>query len=136
MDFESYVNSNISLFKNNIVDIISKFKSSQNKSREKFNKIFECQNNIFVFNEAELAKFGVTKEAQGVIAGYLNELGKNEYEFEKEKNKNFEVYIKSQLGQAKKVYDEKGSLYFKLLLLLSAVICIIIWWYYGCFNFI
>ncbi len=127
LEFEKYYNSNMTLFKNNVVEIINNFFNLKKDSKAKFNQIIICNNSIFEANESELKKYITNESMRSVIKNYLNGLGKNDYEFEKEKNKNFEDYILTELSNSKKNLEQKGNLYFKLSLALGAVLCIIIW---------
>lgn len=126
-EFENFYNSNMTLFKNNVVEILNNFMKMKKEKFEKFNQIFVLKNGIFETNENEIKKYISNEASVSVIKNYLVGLGKNEYEFEKEKNKNFDNYIKIELEKSKKNLEQKGGLYFKLSLALGAVLCIIIW---------
>ena len=127
LDFEKFYNSNMTLFKNDVVAIIDGFVASRNKKNGENFEIFEKTNNIYNFNTALLEKCFKSKTAVAVSSEYLNSLGKNEYEFEKEKNKNFEEFISKVCDESLKSYEKKGSMIFKLCLAIGAVLSIIIW---------
>ena len=126
----------MTLFKNNILEIVENFKNSLKGKDVKFSQIFSCKSNMTTIDEVALKKFISDEASYSVILNFLKTIGKNDYEFEKEKNKNFENYLKSACFNAGEKCEKKGNLYFKLSLALGAVICIIVWWVYGCFNFI
>ena len=58
---------------------------------------------------------------------YLDSIGKNEYDYEKEKNKNFKEYIKQQIAIFEDEITKKGNLGFKIMLAIGAVVVILIW---------
>lgn len=127
LEFENYLSCNMTLFKNDVIEIINKFLESKKDKCEKFNLVFVQSNGVYLFDKKILLKYLKDENQVAMIDRFLKELGKNEYEFEKEKNKNFEDYIKTEIVDAKNVCDKQGSLYFKLSLALGAVLCIIIW---------
>lgn len=124
-EFCKFYDSNMTLFKNNIVEIIDKFKREENFKN--FHQFFVSESGIYRFDKAFLQKFLSEGSELMIIDNYFSGLGKNDYEYEKEKNKNFEAYIKSALEKARKVAEQKGGLCFKLSLALGAVLCIVLW---------
>lgn len=135
-NFANYYNSNMTLFKCDIVEIINKYKIMQNNKNAKFCNLFLKNSNIYNINQEFLNDYLSNKKDIELIYKYLSECGKNEYEFEKEKNRGFELFIKEAIEISYNCYKEKGGLIFKLLLSIGTVIGILIWWNYGYFNFI
>lgn len=135
-NFANYYNSNMTLFKCDIVEIINKYKIMQNNKNAKFCNLFLKNSNIYNINQEFLNDYLSNKKDIELIYKYLSECGKNEYEFEKEKNRGFELFIKEAIEISYNCYKEKGGLIFKLLLSIGAVIGILIWWNYGYFYFI
>lgn len=125
LDFVKFYNSNMTLFKNDVVAIIDKFLSTKNKNA-KFDDLFVKCNNIYSFNNKVFEKYLSNSNAQ-IVNEYLSSVGKNEYEFEKEKNNNFEKFLNDAINVSKLNFENKGSLYFKLSLAIGAVVCIVLW---------
>ena len=126
IEFVSYYNSGISLFKNNVVDMIEEFVRQHHGS--KFCEIFQKQNLIYTFDKHKIENFlGCDLQETSVVCEYLCGLGKNEYEFEKEKNLQAEKLLSVCKEKSKSNLETKGSLYFKFALLIGAMLCIIIW---------
>lgn len=126
-NFANYYNSNMTLFKCDIVEIINKYKIMQNNKNAKFCNLFLKNSNIYNINQEFLNDYLSNKKDIELIYKYLSECGKNEYEFEKEKNRGFELFIKEATEISYNCYKEKGGLIFKLLLSIGAVIGILIW---------
>ena len=126
LDFVKFYNSNMTLFKNDVVAIIDRFLMNSNKTL-KFSKVFVKKNNIYNFDSKVIEKFLINKSNVQIIIQYLSNIGKNEYEFEKEKNTNFEKFLNDAKNVSKLNFENKGSLYFKLSLAVGAVLCIIVW---------
>ena len=124
-NFAQFYNSNMTLFKNNVVDVIDEF-VKQNKS-SKFCEIFEKENHIYSFNRGKIDSFLNRSQDSQIIYEYLTGIGKNEYEFEKEKNLQFDAFLSKCKESSKKKLETKGSLYFKLALMFGAMLGIIIW---------
>lgn len=135
-DFNNYFSSNIILFKNNIVNIIDSYIIMQKNKNAKFSNLFLKNGYIYQFDEKILKYYIFSNDTKEVIKLYLNNLGKNEYYFEKEKINEFNVFIKQKIEQSYDNFKGKGDLYFKLLLAIGAVIGILLWWFYGCINII
>lgn len=127
LDFEKYLSSNIVLFKNNIVEIIDKYKIMQKEKSAKYNELFIKNNSKVEFDKKILDKYISNTSTKEIIENYLSSIGKSDYEFENEKNKKFEEYIHAATENALKKVNEKGSLYLKLSLAAGAVLCILVW---------
>lgn len=126
-EFEEYYNSNMTLFKCDIIEIIDKFIIMQNNKNAKYINLFLKNNNLYAINKDFISKQITNKESLETIYKYLTLCGKSEYDFEKEKNENFKAYINNSIIDSEKLYKEKGGLVFKLLLAIGSVIGILIW---------
>ena len=126
-EFHQYIVSNITLFKNNIVEIIDNYIIMHKNKNAKYMNLFLKNSNIYVFNEEIFKKYIKNEEDSFVILEYLNNLGKGEYLFEKEKINNFSVYLDKKIEDSSFELKNKGELYFKLLLAIGAIVAIIIW---------
>lgn len=126
-DFNNYFSSNVFLFKNNIVEIIDNYIIMQKNKNANFCNLFLKNGNIYEFNEKILKLYILSDDAREVIKLYLENLGKNEYSFEKEKLNEFNVILKQKIEESYNNLKSKGDLYFKLLLAVGAVIGILLW---------
>ena len=126
-DFIKFLNSNITLFKNNIVEIINNYKIMQKNKNANYDKIFEKSGEIYTINQDFINKIIINKDTSAIIFNYLNSIGNNEYEYEKEKLESFEKYLSNEICRANETYEKKGGLFFKLSLAIGCVISIIIW---------
>ena len=127
LSFVEYYDSNLSLFKTNMIEIINVFIIMQKNKSEKYIKLFQKNGQVFEINE-EILKNNLNNESVLYhTKSYLNSIGKNEYDYEKEKNKNFKEYIKQQIAIFEDEIEKKGSLGFKIMLAIGAVVAILIW---------
>lgn len=126
-NFEKFLSNNISLFKVNIVEIIDNYKNMQKEKTAKFSNLFVKNASVYAINEEILNKYILDKNKSKTIFNFLQLLGKSEYEFEIEKNKNFEKYIVAAVEESQKKLNNNGNMYFKLSMALGALLCILIW---------
>lgn len=126
-EFLSYYNSNLCLFKINAIDIIDSFKSKCSNKYLKFNKVFYKNNNIYHINSSELERFIRDENLTNILNNFLINIGKNEYEFEREKNTKIDEFLELKLRSAESDIKQKGMLYFKIALSIGAVLAILIW---------
>ena len=126
-EFIEYFKSNMTFFKCDIIEIIDKFIIMQNNKNAKYINLFLKNKNLYIINKDFILKQITNKETVETIYKYLTLCGKSEYDFEKEKNENFKVYINNLIIGSEKIYREKGGLIFKLLLAIGSVIGILIW---------
>lgn len=127
LSFVEYYESNLSLFKTNMVEIINTFIITQKNKNEKLIKLFQKSGQIFQINDEILKNNLDNENCFNQVKKYLNSIGQNEYEFEKEKNKNFKEYIKQQILNFEDEVEKKSKLGFKILLAIGAVVAILIW---------
>lgn len=126
-EFARYYNANISLFKNEVVLVVESFINSKSKKNASFAQIFKNENNIYKCDLALINEYVKNSSDASMICEYLNNIGKSEYEFEKDKNLQFEKFISECKEKSLSNLETKGNLYFKLALLFGAVLSIIIW---------
>ena len=135
-NFATFLYSNLTIFKTDIVSVIDNFVELQNGEMEKFNKIFKKENGIYLINNDEVKIFNSRENDFMVITSFFSSIGKNNYELEKQKVSSFLDYIEkisdSYYGEIK----SKGELTKKIIVAVSIIICIVIWWFYGRFNFV
>lgn len=126
-EFNNFYQSNITLFKNNIVEIINKFIIMQKNKSADYNKLFIKNNNIYSINKEILSKYIIKENDFDMMFDYLNSLGVCEYSYEVDKINKFNNYISAKINNLKEDIKTKGDLYFKLLLAIGAVIAILLW---------
>lgn len=126
----------MTLFKNDVQEIIERYIIMQKNKNAKYCKLFLKNNNIYSFDKNILMLYLNNKTNNEIIEKYLSEIGKNDYEFEKEKNKNFEQFMAASIDNAEKMMNTNGNLVFKLSLAIGAVLGIVLWWKYGSFYFV
>ena len=126
-DFEQYYASNITLFKNNVVEIIDNYIIMQKNKNANNCNLFIKTNNIYSINKDIIKKYIQTKEIQEIVLLYFENLGKVEYYDEKEKNEKIEKYLKEKIKICSENCNNKGTLYFKILLSIGVIVAILLW---------
>ena len=126
-EFACLYDSNISLFKNDLQEIINNYIITHKNKNANYCKFILKNDNIYQFNMEFLKNKIIDKNTFNVIQRYLIEIGKSEYEYEKEKNRKFEQFLTTKIIEENKLEKEKGGLGFKLMLALGAVVAIVIW---------
>ena len=125
--FVEYYELNVSIFKNNIVEIINNYLIMQNNKNAKFDKLFEKNNNLQQFNKKLCKTYICDSDIIFAINSYFNNIGKSDLKNESEKNKNFLNLLNFWTAESDKEIKDKGELYFKLWLTLGVVVCIVLW---------
>ncbi len=126
-DFAEFAKQNISLFKNNLVQIIDEFILKENEKNAKYLQIFQKNGQIYTFDRDLVLKYSGNEADADMILRFLSELGKNEYDFERIRLDEFLSILKSKTNKEKEELSSKGSLAFKVSLAIGAVLSIIIW---------
>lgn len=122
IDYIEYYDSSISLFKENLNEINNKYIIMQNNKNA--NKIqFSSKNNILLI---EYVKIFNNSDNQ-IINRYLTNMGNNEYDFEKEKNKSMLDFLSRLKQKVSEETKQKGDLGSKIIVAIGAIIAIIIW---------
>lgn len=126
--------NNISLFKNNLIQVIDSFLVSEKDKNAKFCEMFKKNGEVYDFDSNLISKFAGGNADGDIICGFLKNAGANEYDYEKSKISNFVSFLDEKINLKQEELKTKGDLALKLCLSIGAVICIIIWWVYGRFN--
>lgn len=118
-----FYDNNISLFKENLIEINNRYIIMQkNKNAKQYcfieNYVIKHNKNIEIFNEND----------NRIINDYLSGIGKNEYEFEKEKNKSILNFLNKLQEKTKEEVKTKGELGAKIIVAIGAVLAILVWW--------
>ncbi len=102
----------------------------KNKNAKQLNFI---ENNIV----KHIENINIFKENDNqIINNYLTNMGKSEYDFEKEKNNNILSYLSRLDKKTKEEVKTKGELGAKIIVAIGAILAILVWWKYGCINII
>lgn len=117
-----FYDNNISLFKENLIEINNRYIITQkNKNAKQYcfieNYVIKHNKNIEIFNEND----------NRIINDYLSGIGKNEYEFEKEKNKSILNFLNKLQEKTKEEVKTKGELGAKIIVAIGAVLAILVW---------
>ena len=126
-EFNEFYYSNLVLYKNNSVKIINNYIIMHKNKNANYVKLFLKNNNIISYNEEILKFYIFDNHVIEIIKRYLNDIGKNEYNYESEKCKNFSSFLKTAIDKSEENYKNRGGLTFKILLAIGAVVAIIIW---------
>ena len=125
--FHQFYSSNINLFKNNLVEIINSYIIMQKNKNAEYNQIFQNNGNIYSYNENFIDNVVKDIDTKKIIIEYFNSLGKAEYEFEKQKNIDFDKFFQYKIDEFSNICKNKGGLYFKLMLAIGAIVAIVLW---------
>lgn len=125
-EYASVCKSNISLFKNDIVNITDNYIITQKNKNANYNKIFVKSGNVYQISMDFINKYVTDKKDTEIIYNFLNQLGTNDYEFEKKRIQEFLDYLN---GKSKNFENlmKSADLKFKVMLAVGAVVCIVIW---------
>lgn len=126
-DFATYLLSNITLFKNNLSNIIDDYIIMQKNKNAKYNKIFMKNDNYYLISENLLQKWVLSKSDYGVIFSFLKSVGGNDYDFEKKRIEDFISFLNLTISKESELIKTKADLKFKLCLAVGAIICIVLW---------
>lgn len=126
-NFSLFLRTNISLFKNNVVQIIDEFILTSKEKNAKYLQIFRKNGEIYSFDRNFVLKYSDTNEDGETILHFLSEMGKQEYDFERTKIDEFLCFLDAKIETIKTNLTASGNLAFKLMLSVGAVISIIIW---------
>ena len=126
-EYINFLDANISLFKENIIEININFKIMQ-KNKNANNRYINLNNqDTMVFDLKKLQNTVLNKDDYVIIKTYLEKLGEGDYLIEKEKITQLTKFIDKNIINSKDLIKSKGDLCFKLSLALGAVISILIW---------
>ncbi len=122
LSYVEFYDNNISLFKENLVEINNRYIIMQkNKNANMYNFIeniiIKHVKYINIFNEND----------NRIINDYFDCIGKSEYEFEKEKNRNIINFLNKLQAKTKDEVKTKGELGAKIIVAIGAVLAILVW---------
>lgn len=125
--FLDYLYLNISLYKNNINEIINNYKIQQNNKNAKFVKLFQNSNNLRLIDEDFLKLYIYNKEYLVSIKLFFDTLGTGIKDDECEKIKQLNSLLKSYILKTNDDIKNRGDLSFKIILAIGVVIDIVLW---------
>ena len=126
-EFTMFCKSNISLFKNNMVNIIDSYIITQENKNANYNKLFVKNGSIYQISRNIIDKYIANEKDAEIVFSFLNGLGGNDYEFEQKRIDDFRNCV---LIKKEKEFDnllKNADLKFKVVLAIGAVVCIVIW---------
>lgn len=126
-EYTEFLKENINLFKENLVEINNKFIIMQkNKNANQHNLIIKNANNmpdciekikVLILNRFDFC----------LVETFFESLGKNDFEFEKERILSFEKHIKEKEKTTNENMKTKGEMWFKIMLAVGAIVGILLW---------
>ena len=122
IDYIEFYDNNISLNKENLIEINNKFNIMQ-KNKNAKHLTFSLKNNMLCVNNIKNLQI-IDNEK---INNYFNSMGVSEYIFEKEKNKAELEYLYVLHKISKDEIKTKGELGLKIIMAIGAIIAILIW---------
>lgn len=125
--FLDYLYLNISLYKNNINEIINNYKIQQKNKNAKFVKLFQNFNIFQPVNEDFLKLHIYNEECFAAIKLFFDTLGTGTKEDECEKIKQLNLGLKSYILKTNDDIKNKGDLSFKIILAIGVMIDIVLW---------
>ncbi len=127
IEYITFYNSNLSVFKTNLFEINSKYIIMQNNKNANNTSFILKNGNLYQYNYEFLKKSLLNLTELNLICTYFNEVGKFDYDTEKAKSNEILKVLSGAKQRLQNEIKSKGDLYFKLLLAIGAVIAIIIW---------
>ena len=126
-DYTEFLKANINLFKENLVEINNKFIIMQkNKNANQYNIIVKNANSV-VDCIKKIKVLVSDKFDFCLIETFFESLGKNDFEFEKERILSFENHIKEKEKITNENMKTKGEMWFKIMLAVGAIVGILLW---------
>ena len=125
--FVEYLHLNISIYKNNISEIINGYIINQKNKSAKYNKLFQNKAHKPVFNMEIIDYYIYNKDVGLVIKSFLIELGSGDGEFECKKIELFKSQLEDYISITNNELKTKGELAFKLWLAIGLIVDIILW---------
>lgn len=125
--FINFLELNISVYKNNINEIINIYLNQQNIKNAKIDKFFRKNDILSCFDEKIINSEIYDKDLRNYLLLYFSGLGKGDKDSEINNAKNIKGIIDFYINKTNDEIKTKGDLYFKLLLFLGLTICLILW---------
>ena len=126
-DYANFCKSNISLFKNNMVNITENYIITQKNKNANYNNIFEKSGLIYQISRNSVEKYIEDKKECEIVYNFLNGIGGNDYEFERKRIDYFLNYVNDKKNNDFEKRLKDADLKFKIFLAIGAVVCIVIW---------
>jgi len=126
-NFLEYFQLNISIYKNNINEIINNHLIQQNNKNAKYSKIFLKKHNLYSFNMENINQYIYNTDLKTSFKLFIDNIGKLDEFGEKEKIINIKNLIDAEINKTTEEIKNKGDLYFKLCLAIGVVLVLIIW---------
>ena len=127
INYIDFYDANISVFKNDLLEINNKYIIVQNNKTANKCNILIKNNNFYTYNYEFFKKYLSTNIGFSVVDNYFRQIGKSEYIDEKNKNSELKRTLLNQLKKCENEIKTKGDLVLKILLAIGAVIAIILW---------
>lgn len=125
--FLNYLYLNISIYKNNLDEIINNYLIQQNNKNAKFVSFLLKNNNLKRFDEKFHETLIYKEEIKYQLNAYFSNLGKSSVESECENTKGMISFVKNEIAKTNDDIKQKGDLYFKIWLAIGVVVDIILW---------
>ena len=126
-DFLEYFKSNVTVLKNDVVEIIHSYKMIQKNKNAKDFDLFQNNENLFKFSAKTLKKNIFNENTVIVIENYFNDFGSKPHEFEMEKLDNILKFIDCSIQKTDEEIKSKGDIWFKILIAFGLVFAIVLW---------
>jgi len=127
IEYITFYDSNLSVFKTNLFEINSKYIIMQNNKNANNISFITKNAGLFEYNYNFLKKSLSNLMELNLIIRYFENIGKLDYDTEKEKSNEILRVLSTTKQKLNDEIKSKGDLYFKLLLSIGAVIAIVIW---------
>ena len=126
-NFIDYLYPNVSIYKNNLQEIINCYLIQQNNKNAKSGKMFLKNNTLYCFDIKKI-KYEIcdTNTINGIEL-FLNNIGKMDLVNECNKIKEFKTVLNEYIVNAKKELNEKGDLYFKISISIGLILSVVLW---------
>lgn len=126
-DYISFYDSNISVFKNDLIKINQDYLIMQN-NKNAINEFILIKNaNKYEFNIDYLENMLLYNSEKMLLKKYFQTIGNSEYDNEKLKNKEIIIILNELSKKIEIDIKQKGDLGFKLMIAIGAIISIILW---------
>ena len=129
--FIEFLRINMSVYKNNIQEIIINYKIMQNNKNAKYVNYFLKNNKIDEENIKNICDKLIEKDFKIMLELYFGHLGSESVESESKKTENILSVLNEYIIKSNEDVKNKGDLYFKILLVCGIVLVILLWWIMG-----
>lgn len=126
-DFLEYFKANMSVLKNDVVEIINCYKMIQNNKNAKEFNLFQNNENLVKFNAKIVERYIYDEKLNSILRNYFDDFGMRTHEFEREKLDEFLILIDNFIQNTNDEIKSKGDLWFKILIAIGLVLAIVLW---------